>query len=102
MLSVPGYQLPSILSGAASDPGGHWGASVQLSQLFYVYYSIRDLDIEQDDGLEFQDDRNYLNEWGLAINTEIPVSLNATLPAGESGLDLSDLNLESFTMQIGA
>ncbi len=81
---------------------GTLGASVQLSQLFCVYYSIRDLDIEQDDGLEFQDDQNYLNEWGLAINTEIPVSLNATLPAGESGLDLSDLNLESFTMQIGA
>ena len=72
-----------------------------------IHYRVRnsgvgDLDIEQDDSPKFQDYANYLNEWDLALNSEIPLELIVTLGAGESELFLSDLNLESFTMQIGA
>jgi hypothetical protein len=60
------------------------------------------LDIEQADGPGIQMQDDYLNDWDLAFNNEIPLDLQVTLGAGECELDLNALHLKSFTMQVGA
>jgi len=72
-----------------------------------ISYRVRsngtgDLIIEQDDGPNFRIPSNYKNEWELVFNDTIPLDLEITLGAGESILDLADLNLESFELKMGA
>ena len=72
-----------------------------------ITYRVRsggrgDLLVEQDDGPKFRVQSNYKNEWELVFNEEIPLDLEITLGAGESILDLADLNLESFALKMGA
>ncbi len=61
-----------------------------------------DLLVEQDCVPKFRVQSNYKNEWELVFNEEIPLDLDITLGAGESILDLADLNLESFALKMGA
>ena len=72
-----------------------------------IAYRVRssgrgDLLVEQDAGPNFRVPSNYKNEWGLVFNEEIPLDLDITLGAGESVLDLADLNLGSFALKMGA
>ena len=72
-----------------------------------ITYRVRsggrgDLLVEQDDGPNFRVQTNYKNEWELVFNEEIPLNLDITLGAGESILDLADLNLGSFSLKMGA
>jgi hypothetical protein len=72
-----------------------------------ITYHVRsdgrgDLQVEQDDGPKFRVQSNYKNEWELVFNEEIPLDLDITLGAGESILDMADLNLESFALKMGA
>ena len=72
-----------------------------------ITYRVRsggrgDLLVEQDDGPNFRVQSNYKNEWELIFNEEIPLDLDITLGAGESILDLADLNLGSFALKMGA
>ena len=72
-----------------------------------ITYRVRssgsgDLLVEQDDGPNFRVQSNYKNEWKLVFNEEIPLDLDITLGAGESVLDLADLNLGSFSLKMGA
>ena len=72
-----------------------------------ITYRVRsggrgDLLVEQDDGPNFRVQTNYKNEWELVFNEEIPLNLDITLGAGESILDLADLNLGSFALRMGA
>ena len=61
-----------------------------------------DLKIEQDDEPKFRVQANYKNEWELVFNDTVPLDLAITLGAGESILELADLNLESFELKMGA
>jgi len=72
-----------------------------------ISYRVRsngtgDLIIEQDDGPNFRVQTTYKNEWELVFNDAVPLDLEITLGAGESILDLADLNLESFELKMGA
>jgi len=72
-----------------------------------ITYRVRsngtgDLKIEQDNGPKFRVQSNYKNEWELLFNDTVPLDLEITLGAGESILELADLNLESFELQMGA
>ncbi len=72
-----------------------------------ITYHVRsggrgDLQVVQDDGPKFRVQLNYKNEWELVFNEEIPLDLDITLGAGESVLDLTNLNLESFALKMGA
>jgi hypothetical protein len=72
-----------------------------------ITYRVRssgrgDLLVEQDDGPKFRVQSDYKNEWELTFNEEIPLDLDITLGAGESILDLADLNLGSFSLKMGA
>ena len=72
-----------------------------------ISYQVRstgrgDLQVVQDDGPRFRIQSNYKNEWELTFNEDIPLDLDVTLGAGESVLDLVDLNLTSFQLTIGA
>ncbi len=72
-----------------------------------ITYRVRssgrgDLLVEQDGGSNFRVPSNYKNEWELIFNEEIPLDLDITLGAGESVLDLADLNLGSFVLKMGA
>ena len=60
------------------------------------------LQVVQDDGPRFRIRSNYKNEWELTFNEDIPLDLDVTLGAGESVLDLVDLNLTSFQLTMGA
>jgi hypothetical protein len=72
-----------------------------------ITYRVRsngtgDLKIEQENGPKFRAQSNYKNEWELLFNDNVPLDLEITLGAGESILELADLNLESFELQMGA
>jgi len=72
-----------------------------------ITYRVRsngtgDLKIEQDNGPKFRVQSNYKNEWELLFNDTVPLDLEITLGAGESILELADLNLESFELRMGA
>ncbi len=72
-----------------------------------ITYRVRsggrgDLLVEQDDDPKFHVQSDYKNEWELDFNEEIPLDLDITLGAGESILDLAELNLESFALKMGA
>ncbi len=45
---------------------------------------------------------NFRNDWEIKFNQDVPLELEVTLGAGETMLDLSQLNLVSFTLQMGA
>jgi len=72
-----------------------------------ITYRVRsngtgDLKIKQDNGPKFRVQANYKNEWELLFNDTVPLDLEITLGAGESILELANLNLESFELQMGA
>ncbi|MCJ7716902.1 MAG: hypothetical protein MUO54_10355, partial [Anaerolineales bacterium] len=72
-----------------------------------ITYRVRDngtgdLRIEQEDGPKFRVQSNYKNDWELIFNDSVPLELEVTLGAGESILELADLNLESFELKMGA
>ena len=60
------------------------------------------LDIKQEDKPGIRVNTNYRNDWVLKFNEDVPLELDITLGAGESDLNLSELNLENFSLQMGA
>ena len=60
------------------------------------------LDIKQEDKPGINVNTNYRNDWFLKFNQDVLLDLDITLGAGESDLDLSELNLASFKLQMGA
>ena len=60
------------------------------------------LQVEQEDGPRFNIQSNYKNDWELIFNEEISLEMEITLGAGESILDLAELNLESLNIKMGA
>jgi hypothetical protein len=44
---------------------------------------------------------NSKNEWDIRLNNRIPINLDVNLGAGESRLDLSDIDLRSLTIDMG-
>ncbi|TFG49642.1 MAG: hypothetical protein E4H33_01820, partial [Anaerolineales bacterium] len=72
-----------------------------------VSYRVRSngvgsLQILQDDKPGIQIPPSYKNDWDLTFNNDIPMDMEVTLGAGESILNLGDLALDNFTMQMGA
>ncbi len=72
-----------------------------------ITYRVRsggrgDLLVEQDDWPQFRVQSDFKNEWELVFNEEILLDLDITLGAGESILDLANLNLSSFALKMGA
>jgi len=71
-----------------------------------ISYRVRssgkgDLLIQQNDGQKFLTPSNIKNKWELIFIEEIPLDLDITLGAGESVLELADLNLESLVLKMG-
>ncbi len=60
------------------------------------------LEVKQEDKPGIRVNTNYRNDWVLKFNEDVPLELDVTLGAGESDLDLSELNLDSFSLQMGA
>lgn len=72
-----------------------------------ISYRVEDsgvgyLEIEQEEKRLNRLSDRYYNSWDLVFNSQIPLDINLALGAGESNLDLEDLNLVSFQMQMGA
>ena len=60
------------------------------------------LDIKQEKNPGNNINKYFRNDWEIKLNEAVPLELDVTLGAGETDLDLSQMNLVSLNLQMGA